>query len=225
MSDTLTLPQSLVLLALRDEDGKFMGSWQKLVFAGAILSELNLKGRLSLSGRKGNLATVIDASPTGSIALDDALNTIACAPRQRSLKSWVNKLGCRSHSQNLLLQELVEMGALTKEKQKVLLVFNTTRWPEANGYYEERLRSEMAQAMFTEGAHVSERIGTTINLANQAHLLKRNFDRDRLREHKKRIKSITSQATFACPATKAAIDAVQAAVVAAAAASTVVAAG
>lgn len=224
-SQSLTLPQALVLLALRDEDGTFMGSWQKLVFAGAILSELYLRGILGSTGRKGKLVKVLTTRPTGSAALDDAVNLIACANKPKSLKRWVERLGNRSQSQRLLLEELIAMGALTSEQKKILLVFNATRWPEANGSYEAALKQNMADAMFTNGADVSERIGTTICLANQANLLKRNFDREQLSAHKRRIKQITDGAGLANPATKSAISAVQGAIVAATAAATVAAVG
>ena len=223
MSKELTLPQALVLLALRDEDGKFMGSWHRIVFGGAIISELFLRGALDLGGKKGDRVKVVDASPTGSVALDHALNLIACAPKPKKVQSWVNSLAGRSQSQKLILQELTEMGALTQEKQKVLVFFNATRWPEANSMYESKLKSEMARVLFTPGTQVDERMGTIICLANLANLLKHNFDREELKANKAHIKTITDSPELAAPAVKSAIQAAQAAVIAATTASTVAA--
>ena len=72
----------------------------------------------------------------------------------------------------------------------------------------------MEKALFQEGSKLDERTGTIIALANAGHLLKRNFDRSRLRTHRGHIKKLVKGNWATAIAARKSIEAVQAAIAA-----------
>jgi hypothetical protein len=104
----ITLAELLLLIAY-DDDGTRIGRSQAvdLGLGGAVLAELAIAGRITVSGRQ---VRVVDAAPTGDPLLDGALAGIAAERRPRKPADLVRTLsrGLRA----TVLHRLVDQGVL-----------------------------------------------------------------------------------------------------------------
>ncbi len=85
----LTLAESLVLLALDDEQGTvgwFSDDALNLGLAGALLADLALRERIAVAGRT---VTTRDSTPVGEPLLDETLALVAGSARARDARGWV----------------------------------------------------------------------------------------------------------------------------------------
>lgn len=213
MMTALTLPQSLLLLTLSDEEGKLKGGYYKTAIAGAAVSELLLRGLLIHDEKPKSLIRLSGPTRTESRFLNMCLELIVASPKEKSMKHWVSKLGNKKDIVKDLAEELVEMGVLHQENSKILGLFNRTVWPEKNGRLERELKSEMARVMFSGALSEDARIGVIIALASHAGLLGYNFDKADLKAHKARIKDLASGKTLASKATAEVIQSIQMALI------------
>ncbi|WP_113701713.1 GOLPH3/VPS74 family protein [Nonomuraea lactucae] len=178
---TVTIAEELLLLAYSEDEGKQLISATQLdpALGGAILAELAVNERIELSEKK---VSVRDATPLGDEELDAALARMAEERRERRPVWWVQKL----HSSKLrrrLLTRLTESGVLNEQRGKVLGVFPTTRWPEADGSVEAEVRERVAGAL--AGATPDARTAVLIALAHASKLDRKAFPgagKERIRE-------------------------------------------
>ncbi|GAB5456361.1 MAG: hypothetical protein Hens2KO_25900 [Henriciella sp.] len=210
MSKPLTLPQSLLLLTLKDETGRPKGVFYKLAIAGAGVSELLLRGLLSLTDDKKPKLVAASGSANESPFLDFVLTQISAEKKQRNMQYWIAKLSKHKKLVPTLAEELCTLGALTQETSKVLGLITITTWPEASPKLETNLKAQLQKAI-TGSGEVEDRVSVIIALAKSADVLRHNFDRDILRSNKSRIKEISNGDLLATGATKTAIKAAQAA--------------
>jgi hypothetical protein len=214
MKTPLTLPQSLLLLTLKDESGRPKAGLYKPAIAGAGVSELLLRGLLiATEDKKPKLIAAPDARAREPF-LDLILNAIANSEKQRTMQDWITRLGNHKDLIPTLAEELCKLGALTKETSKVFGLFTLTSWPEASPKLESNLKTELKRTIAGTG-QVDERLSVIIALAKTADVLRHNFDRDLLKSNKARIKAITAGDLLATGATVAAVKAAQAAITAA----------
>ena len=214
MSKALTLPQSLLLLTLNDESGRPKAGFYKSAIAGAGVSELLLRGLLTVTDdKKSKLVVASGASGQGPF-LDLILAQISADPKPRDMQYWVTKLGNHKALVPTLAEELCELGALTKETSKVFGLFTLNSWPEASPKLETNLKSQLRKVI-TGSGDVEDRLSVIIALAKSADVLRHNFDRDILKSNKARIKAITDGDLLATGATDAAVQAAKAAITAA----------
>ncbi|MEV0234435.1 GPP34 family phosphoprotein [Nonomuraea sp. NPDC050786] len=199
---TVTIAEELLLLAYNDEKGTQLVSGTQLdpALAGALLAELAVNGRLELSDKK---VTVKDPSPLGDPELDATLGRIAKEGKERKPAWWVQRL----QSANLrkrLLSRLAESGVLAEQRGKVLGIFPTTRWPEANPDVEAAVRGRVTSAL--AGADPDARTAVLIAIAHAAKLDGKAFPE----ASKQRVKEIAEGAwtADAVAQTIAAINAV-----------------
>src|SRR4051812_5709036 len=125
----MKLVEELALLAYGDDgapdtDGVHLDNG----LAGALLLELALAGRVDVEDRK---VVVRDRAPTGDPLVDRALDRIVSAARPRRPSQWVAKLA--KDIRRPALDRLVADGVLTREQDRVLLVFPRTRYPAPGG--------------------------------------------------------------------------------------------
>lgn len=111
-----------------------------------------------------------------------------------------------------IAQPLCDRKIIRLKEKKVLWVFTVKRYPEIAPDYERNLKKKMKRLMFGQTTDHDERTTILIALASQVDLLRYNFDRDRLKQHRERIKKIAKGDMFAARATREAIAAIQAAV-------------
>jgi hypothetical protein len=214
MSTALTLPQSLLLLTLNDESGRPKAGFYKPAIAGAGVSELLLRGLLTVTAdKKPKLVVASGASDQGPF-LDLILTQISADPKPRDMQYWVAKLGNHKALIPTLAEELCKLGALTKETSKVFGLFTINSWPEASPKLETNLKSQLRDVI-TGSGEVEDRLSVIIALAKSADVLRHNFDRDILKSNKARIKAITDGDLLATGATDAAVRAAKAAITAA----------
>lgn len=211
MAHNLTIPQALFLLARDDRSGKPIGNYNGYIQPAGALAELILRERLVLlPGRKARVR-VTDDRPTDDTYLDAVLVRIAKSRRQRTLQHWVGKLQCMKGRVRLIGADLARQGIVEEVTHRYLGLFPVTRWRLARAGPKNSLKSDMSRILFAENRTPDEWTSTVITIANAGHLLKRNFNRTHLRQHKKHIKAIIKDDW---PAASAAAKAIQATLVA-----------
>jgi hypothetical protein len=214
MPKALTLPQSLLLLTLKDESGRPKAGFYKPAIAGAGVSELLLRGLLSFTDDKKPKLVAATASDSQGPFLDFLLAQISADKKQRDMQYWITKLGNHKALVPTLAEELCKLGALTKETSKVFGLFTLDTWPQASPKLETNLKAQLKKAI-TGSGDVEDRLSVIIALAKSADVLRHNFDRDTLKSNKARIKVITDGDLLATGATEAAVRAAKAAITAA----------
>ena len=142
----LTLMEELVLLALHDEKGIFLGA-QSLPhgLAAAVLLELVLQGRIRL-GERG--LQVHDDASCGDGLLDEALGLLAAAKRPRSIQDWQKTLSEKVKRQRERVAErLVERGVLKVEESRLLGIFPLRRFPTHDTAPERQVKDRIHRAV------------------------------------------------------------------------------
>lgn len=213
MKKALALHQELMLLSLRDKEGTSIGCSYLVAIGGACLAELSLQKRIEIGSDKKRLVTVIRTDSTGDAILDELLNKIHSSKRIRSAQEWVLSITQMPKLKHRIAQQLCDRKILQQEEVKVLWLFRTNRYPEADSQYERALKQRMAKLMFGQTIQHDERTTIVIALAKAADLLKHNFDKDRLARNKERINKIAKSDMFAARATKQALATVQSTIV------------
>jgi golgi phosphoprotein 3 len=220
----LTFPEELLLLALCDQKGTHaFGSMLPYALAGGILTELMLARRVEVdrSGkRKQDLVTLCDPTPLGDPILDDALERIATAKRRGTAQTWVSRLAGRSGLRADVARALCRRGVLEEREDRVLLLFRRRVYPTVNPEPERRLIERLRAAVIDGGEDIGPRTAVTLALADGVGVLPAVFTKAERREHKARIKAL-GEGLIVGQATREAIQAVQAMLIATTAATTV----
>ncbi len=200
-----------MLLALRDEKGTVeFGSQYAYSLGGAILAELLQSGRITVEDGKKKLVDLRSAKRLGDPVIDECLGKIAAAGRRASIQTWLQRFAQLKKLHHRVAERLCERGILRADREKVLLIFNRTVYPEINPQPERRMIERMRKAIFNDGPRVDARTGILISLAKGANLLGIPFDKKELKRRKKRIEQITNGELLG----KAAAEAIEAAQVA-----------
>jgi len=109
----LGLPEELILMLLNEETGYFhqVHGWMlNCAVVGAVLAELSLLNRIDTDMESLHL---VDATETGSPALDSVLKEIAGEPIPHSAQYWIERLTL--HAESIIdrtLDRLVDLGIL-----------------------------------------------------------------------------------------------------------------
>ncbi len=209
----LFLPEEIMLLALRDEEGTIAsGTMYQYAIGAAVLSELLLNKRIAVEeSKKKKLVNLISSQPLGEPLIDQCLEKISNAKRRASLQTWVSRFASVKNLKHRVAQGLCERGILRASEDKILLLFTRKIYPEVNREPERKLIERLRQAIFTDSRNVDPRTVVLVSLANSTGLLKVVFDKKELRGRKARIKEI-SDGEITGKAAKEAIEAMQAAV-------------
>ena len=214
-SDELTLPESLILLALNDQTGRRDGQYVDVALAGAGLSELALQGVL-IEQRKedrsqSNRFAIAHDISTGDAFLDGCMAVVREHGADKSPKQLISRIAGTRGLVETLLDRLVERSILHRENRKLLFIFDQKTYPEAAPEPERTLKSRLATIMFEEHLPTS-RDCVLIALAKQTGLLSVNFNRSLLRRHQARIDDIARGKTPGVSATAETISAIQTAI-------------
>lgn len=201
----LTLPEELMLLARRGNDGRRQIDDQtlQLATAGAILAELAIQGAIEVRDKH---VVVTGIAPSAYLP---QYRRIAQEPPARTQR-WVSKLQDR-HSSTMLCKLLVEKGILTRTSQTHLGIFTTVRYPDLDLEADARVHARIQQAL--DGEDPDERTAALIGLTDAAGLLHKLYPG----ASRRRVREIV-EGQWAPPAVKAAVDAMTAAIAAAVAA-------
>jgi hypothetical protein len=129
------LYEELYLLTVHEDKGTTLSSAQSNLsysLAGALLTELALRGKLQVNPR--HRVEVIDANPTGDDLLDETLQEIAKAEQPRKIGYWINRLS-EDHKKisKHLVERLVQEGIVVLEDKRMLWTVPCPGSPEPCG--------------------------------------------------------------------------------------------
>ncbi len=146
----LRFVEEIILLLLRDEDGRFiqMPTWSMdYAVSGAVLMDLALENRIDTDLEK---LILIDATPVGDSILDRVLADIA-AGESNDTRYWVEQIsrsGTRIREQTL--ERLVEKGILEHQDDRFLWVFRSRRYPSVDGAAEREVKLRILSVLFSD---------------------------------------------------------------------------
>lgn len=146
----LSFVEEIILLLLRDEDGRFVRvpSWSfDYAIAGGVLMDLAMDNRIDT-----DLQTLVllDDTPTGNQLLDPTLADIA-AGEQKDARFWVERTAERSQViREQALNRLVERGILEREDDRFLWVFRSRRYPAIDGKAEREVKLRIMAVLFSD---------------------------------------------------------------------------
>jgi hypothetical protein len=191
MDKNLNLAEELLLLAVHEKKGTVLLRAQTALpygLAGALFIELVEAGLLRLEGK--NLIAAPSAYAQDEL-LEEVLAKVRTSKRVHSLKSWVLRMG-RSGGKikKKLLTRLVEKRILQREEHRVLGIFPTVNYPEADSRPEFEIRRRTSAAILRGGTR-DERTAALISLAYACDLIGLLFEKGERREAKRRAREIT----------------------------------
>ena len=193
--NTLNLPEEILLLALRDEDGLVEATWIHQTLAGALLAELILGQHIEVSEDDQQIVSIASsAQPRPKYGLlADALERIENHKRQSSLQDWVSDLAIRLPILDTVAETLCDKGILQLEKKKILFFFSQKRYPEVDPKPEREIRDRLKSAITADISAIDDRTRLLIALARSSHLIRVNLGRDFVRQYEDRIEAILAE--------------------------------
>ena len=188
------LSQDLILLALNPQTGKTRFSFYAALeygLVGSLLLDLILQGKLEIDN--DNRAIDANAGNTGDEFLDRHLNEVLASSRPRTARFWVTRWRRRYRwFQPIVLQNLVDLGVLERQEQRILGLFPTQRY----FLTDESIQREIVQqvrAAVLEGTGLDSRMAALISLMQASHLTDAVFRPEELPEARSRIKAIARE--------------------------------
>ena len=146
----LRFVEEIILLLLRDEDGRFVGipSWSfDYAIAGGVLMDLAMEDRIDTDLES---LVLVDATPIGDNLLDPTLADIA-AGEQRDARFWVERTAERAYTiREEALTKLVDRGILEREDDRFLWVFRSRRYPAIDGKAEREVKLRIMAVLFSD---------------------------------------------------------------------------
>lgn len=185
------LSQDLILLALNPQTGKTRFSWYAALeygLVGSLLLDLVLRGKLEIDN--DNRVIGANTGNTGDEFLDRHLNEILASSRPRTARFWVTRWRRRYRwFQPIVLQNLVDLGVLQRQEQRILGLFPTQRY----FLTDESIQREIVQqvrAAVLEGTGLDSRMAALISLMQASHLTDAVFRPEERPEAQSRIEAI-----------------------------------
>jgi hypothetical protein len=185
------LSQDLILLALNPETGKTRFSWYAALeygLVGSLLLDLILRDKLEIDN--DNRVIGANAGNTGNEFLDRHLNEVLASSRPRTARFWVTRWRRRYRwFQPIVLQNLVDLGVLQRQEQRILGLFPTRRY----FLTDESIQREIVQQVRTavlEGIGLNSRMVALISLMQASHLTDAVFRPEERPEARSRIRAI-----------------------------------
>ncbi|MGH4018528.1 MAG: GOLPH3/VPS74 family protein [Pseudonocardiaceae bacterium] len=183
----LLLAEELLLLALDDEKGSSWNSRLEFGLAGALLVDLGRVGALRSEGKELHL---VDAAAPEHPLLVRAYDVIAGSGKPRSAKAWLSRLPRRLKPiTGTVATGLVERGVLSEQRRKVLGVFPSTRFPQADPGPERLLRDRLT-AVLDGQRRPEERDALLFGLLVPVELVSELVDWSQRRAARERAKQI-----------------------------------
>ncbi len=143
----LNLIEKFILIALSDEEGKFVTDTTYLNngIAGAILLELALGKRIEIIDRKISL---LDGSALENPFLHQTIQAIQHSDEKESLAFWMGALNANAPQvKEAILDDLSHKGVLKKVKGKFLWLFSYFRYPTKNPLPEDKVRAHIHEVI------------------------------------------------------------------------------
>lgn len=190
----LTLPEQLMLIALKDEKGTVLFTAMGILpfsIIGAILIELYFANRIDYFDNK---IVVKDATPTGNEFFDEVLKIIVDSGKKKDTKFWLLKITDKiKNIKEKTLQHLVRSNVLKEEKYKVLSLITKTKYPTINPEPEKELRATIKKFILKH-ENPDEKNIALLSLVQVTRLLEDLFEqKEELREAKERITELVER--------------------------------
>lgn len=206
MSTTTTIPGEIFLLLTNDAGRQDSTQFRKQALAAATIAELLLREKVALSERRNPDVEILDPTPTGEPALDQALTALAEVRRPR-IQSVISHR--RMDLTEVIGEEFVAAGAVSRKDG-----WFTTTWPAEDSSIESALRARLVGSL-ADPARASLQDGILLELLRSlriAHrILKDDLDGMKRREVDQAIKDLDVDHP-AAKALKRAMDSMNAAV-------------
>jgi golgi phosphoprotein 3 len=189
----LTLPEQLMLIALKDEKGTVLFTAMGILpfsIVGAILIELYFAKKIDYEDNK---ITIIDPSPSGNAFFDEILKIIVDSGKRKDTKYWLLKITDKiKNIKEKTLQHLVRSNVLKEETYKVLSLITKTKYPTINPEPEIELRSRIKKFILRH-ENPDERNIALLSLVQVTRLLEDIFMKEEIREAKERINELVER--------------------------------
>ena len=189
----LRFVEEIVLLLLRDDDGRFVNvsNWSlDYATAGAVLMDLAMENRIDTDL---DSLFLIDATPTGDSLLDPTLAEIAAQAEtgeKRDARFWVTSAARSSPAiREEALSRLVEEGILEHQDDRFLWVFRSRRYPSVDGKAEREVKLRIMDVLFSDGIP-SPRDVVIICLADACGIFKELLTRQEVATVSARIEQV-----------------------------------
>ena len=151
----LRFVEEIVLLLLRDEDGRFVNvsNWAlDYATAGGVLMDLAMENRIDTDL---DSLFLIDATPVGDSLLDPTLAEIATQAEtgeKRAARFWVTNTARTAPAiREEALSRLVDSEILERQDDRVLWVFRSRRYPSIDGKAEREVKLRIMDVLFSDG--------------------------------------------------------------------------
>lgn len=209
----LHLHEELFLLALRDEKGTLHpGAQAYYPLGAALLAELLLKEHVEI--REDGKHALVRGKTQKRIRhdiLDACMDQVNKGDKPLTLEKAVYQFAALPNLHHQIAQNLCDQGILRAQREKVLVLFKRTTYPERDGRAEKEIILRLEDAIFKGSGELKPRTAVLIALSHHAGLLKVNLDRERLKRHQKRVEEIIAGNAIG-DAAKKAIEAANAAI-------------
>ena len=221
----LWLQEEVLLLALKDEKGTPHSSMYSIAMGGAMLAELLLNERLVLEekprkkplkpGKKPSYLVAVDnPKQLADPVLDECLHRVVTSKKERSPQDWVTRFGQLKDLKRRVAVGLCRKGILREREDRILVLFRRTAYPTLDGAPEQRVVDRLEEAVTGDSMDLDARTAVLVALANGTGILKHVLGKDLVKQRKDRIQEI-GEGDIVGEATKAAVQAAQAAIIAA----------
>ena len=185
----LRIVEEIVLLLLRDEDGRFISvpNWSiDYAIAGGVLMDLAMENRIDTDLE--NLI-LIDATPLNDSLLDPTLVEIE-AGEKNNTRYWVEQAAQNAYAiREEALSRLVAQGILERTEDRFLWVFRSRRYPMIDGKAQREVKSRIMGVLFSEEIP-DPRDVTIICLTEACGLFGELLSKDELDEASPRIEQV-----------------------------------
>ena len=185
----LRFVEEIILLLLRDEDGKFVHVPRLSLdhaFAGAVLMDLAMENRIDTDLE--NLVLIDDTLVRDSL-LDPTLIEIALGEK-RDARFWVEQTAKRADViREEALSRLVAHGILERHENRFLWVFRSRRYPAIDGKVEREVKLRIMGVLFSDDIPDPRDI-VLICLADACGIFKHLLSRRELDQASARIEQV-----------------------------------
>lgn len=146
----LTFVEEIILLLLRDDDGKFVPVSRLAMdraIAGAVLMELAMENRIDTDLES---LILIDPTPVGDDLVDPILAAIGAGEKHDS-RYWIEHTAQQANEiREGALSRLVERGILEQQDDRFLWVFRSRRYPMVDGKAEREVKLRIMGVLLSD---------------------------------------------------------------------------
>jgi len=211
---SLYLYEQIMLLALRDKEGTINPvSHYQFALAGAILADLLLHKFVHIDRSKRRKIVELDNFQIcGDNIIDECLSKLKNANRRASIETWIHRFSSLRDLKHRVARQLCAKGILRADEDTILLIFRRRIYPELNPEPENKIIDKIRMAIIATDKHIDTEAIILLSIAKSTNLMSSILTRSEQKEYKARIKHLIN-GEITGPATKEAVEAMQAAVI------------